>query len=113
MTQLTLNFKILNTTKKTSFFTNFEKKFNLFKLKLSHVSTQSTIKKTEIFKTIHNNIVQMQQKFAVYQNKKRKTMFQLKKKIFVNKKFENEKNQQKIKSYKNRFVFRQTTEKIN
>ena len=59
MTQLTFNFKILNTTKKISFLTNFEKKFNLFKRKLSHVSTQSTIKKTEIFKTIHNNIVWM------------------------------------------------------
>ena len=81
MTQLTFNFKISNTTKKTSFFTNFKKKFNLFERKLSHVSTQLTIKKTEIFKTIHNNIVRMQQKFAIYQNKKRKTMFQLKNKI--------------------------------
>ena len=34
-------------------------------------------------------------------------MFQLKKKyIFVNKKFENEKNQQKIELCENRFVFR-------
>ena len=79
MTQLALNFKILNTTKKTSFFANFEKKFNLFERKLLYVSAQSAIKKTEIFKTIYNNIVRMQQKFAIYQNKKRKTMFQLKK----------------------------------
>ena len=75
MTQLTFNFKISNTTKKTSFFANFEKKFNLFKRKLSHVLTQSAIEKTKIFKTIHNNFVQMQQKFTIYQNKKRKTMF--------------------------------------
>ena len=81
MTQLALNFKILNTTKKTLFFANFKKKFNLFKRKLSHVSAQSAIKKTEIFKTIHNNIVWIQQKFAIYQNKKRKTIFQLKNKI--------------------------------
>ena len=66
-------------TKKTSFFANFEKKFNLFKRKLSHVSTQLTMKKAETFKKIHNNIVKMQQKFANYQNEKRKTMFQLKK----------------------------------
>ena len=39
-------------------------------------------------------------------------MFQLKKiYIFVNKKIKNEKNQQKIKSCKNRFIFRQTTKK--
>ena len=79
MTQLTFNFKISNTTKKTSFFANFEKKFNLFERKLSRVSTQSIIEKTKIFKTIHNNIVKMQKKFAIYQNKKRKTIFQLKK----------------------------------
>ena len=79
MTQLAFNFKISNTTKKTSFFANFEKKFNLFERKLSHVSVQSAIKKTKIFKTIHSNIVRMQQKFTIYQNKKRKTMFQLKK----------------------------------
>ena len=66
ITQLTFNFKILNTTKKTSFFANFEKKFNLFKRKLSHVSAQSAMKKTKIFKKIHNNIVKMQQKFAIY-----------------------------------------------
>ena len=112
--QLTFNFKISNTTKKTSFFANFEKKFNLFKRKLSHISTQLIMKKAKIFKKIHNNIVKMQQKFAIYQNKKRKTTFQLKKKnISVNKKFENEKNQQKIKLCENRFVFHQKTEKIN
>ena len=79
MTQLAFNFKISNTTKKTLFFANFKKKLNLFKRKLSHVSAQSAIKKAEIFKTIYNNIVRMRQKLAVYQNKKRKTMFQLKK----------------------------------
>ena len=63
-----------------SFFANFEKKFNLFERKLSHVSIQSAMKKTKTLKKIHSNIVKMQQKFAVYQNKKRKTMFQLKKK---------------------------------
>ena len=39
MTQLKFNFKMPNTTKKILFFANFEKKSNLFKKKLQHVST--------------------------------------------------------------------------
>lgn len=38
MTQLALNSKISNTTKKTPFFANFEKKSNLFEKELEHVS---------------------------------------------------------------------------
>ena len=56
-----------------------KKKFNLFKRKLLHVSTQSIIEKTAIFKIIYNNIVKMEQKFTIYQNKKRKTIFHIKK----------------------------------
>ena len=39
ITQLIFNFKISNTTKKTSFFANFKKKSNLFEKKLQYVST--------------------------------------------------------------------------
>ena len=78
MTQLALNFKVSNTTKTTSFFANFEKKPNLFEKKLQHVSAQSAIERAKTFKEIHSNIVRMQQKSTAYQNKKRKTMPQLK-----------------------------------
>ena len=79
MTQLTFNFKISNTTKKISFFVNFEKKSNLFEKKLKHVSTQFAMKRVKTLKKIHSNIVKIQQKSSIYQNKKQKTMFQLKK----------------------------------
>ena len=79
MTQLALNFKVSNTTKEIPFFANFEKKPNLFKKKLQHVSAQSAMKRAETLRKIYNNIVRMQQKFTAYQNKKRKTMTQLKK----------------------------------
>ena len=78
MTQLALNFKISNTTKKISFFANFEKKSNLFEKKLQHVSAQSAMKRAKTLKKIHSNIVRMQQRSTAYQNKKRKTMPQLK-----------------------------------
>ena len=45
MIQLALNFKILNTIKKTSFLQISKKKSNLFERKLSHILTQSIIKK--------------------------------------------------------------------
>ena len=37
------------------------------------------MKRVKTFKNIHSNIVRIQQKFTVYQNKKQKTMPQLKK----------------------------------
>ena len=79
MTQLALNSKISNTTKETPFFANFGKKSNLFEKKLQHVSAQSAIKRAKTLKEIHSNIVRMQQRSTAYQNKKRKTMPQLKK----------------------------------
>ena len=78
MTQLALNFKVSNTTKKTPFFANFEKEPNLFERELQHVSAQSAMERAKTFKEIHSNIVRMQQRFTVYQNSKRKTMPQLK-----------------------------------
>ena len=56
MTQLTLNAKLSNTTKISSFFANFEKDFNLFEFELSNKSTQSTIQKIETLKKTHENI---------------------------------------------------------
>lgn len=70
----------MNTTKISLFFANYNKKFNLFELKFCHVFAQSTMKHVKTFKNIHSNIVRMQQKFIVYQNKKQKLMPQLKNK---------------------------------
>ena len=48
------------------------------KKKLQHVSAQSAIKRVKTLKEIHSNIVRMQQRSTAYQNKKQKTMSQLK-----------------------------------
>ena len=80
MTQLTLNVKISNTTKITSFFANFDKKSNLFDSKNIHKSTQTVMKRIKTFKQMHDNIKIMQNKFVIYQNKKRKMTSQLKEK---------------------------------
>ena len=114
MTQLIFNFKISNTTKKTSFFANFEKKLNLFEQKLSHVSTQLTMKKITIFKIIHSNIVKIQQKFTIYQNKKRKTMFQLKKMYLLTKNLKTKKINKKLNYVKiSSFFIKQQKKSIN
>ena len=78
MAQLALNSKVSNTTKTTPFFANFGKEPNLFGRELQHVSAQSAIERAKTFKEIHSNIVRMQQRSTAYQNKKRKTMPQLK-----------------------------------
>ena len=52
MTQLILNARVSNTTKISLFFANFEKKFNLFELKLSNKSTHAIIKKINTLKKI-------------------------------------------------------------
>ena len=52
MTQLTLNARVSNTTKISSFFANFEKDFNLFELKLSNKSAQAVIKKINTLKKV-------------------------------------------------------------
>lgn len=75
-----MNVKISDITKVTSFFANFDKESNLFESKNVHKSTQAVIKKVETLKRMHDNIKNMQEKFAVYQNKKRKMTSQLKKK---------------------------------
>ena len=80
MTQLTINAKVSDTTKMSSFFANFKKNSNLFEFELSNKSTQSTIQKIKTLKQIHDNIFKMQKKSTIYQNKKRKNESQLKKK---------------------------------
>ena len=73
MTQLTLNVKVSNTTKTTSFFANFEKESNLFKTSKNQISIEATIKNKNIIKIIKDNISKMQRNLTTYQNKKKKT----------------------------------------
>ena len=80
MAQLILNVKVSNITKITSFFANFEKKSNLFEKSRNQISIKATITKENTIKTIQNNIFKMQINSTMYQNKKRKTTFLLKKK---------------------------------
>ncbi len=79
MAQLTLNAKISNTTKMTSFFANYNKEFNLFEEERKHLLAQSVIERVATLKKIHDNISKMQERSIRYQNKKRKTTPQLKK----------------------------------
>ena len=78
MTQLTLNAKVSNITKVTSFFANYNKKLNLFKKERTHLLAQSTIERVETLKRVHDNISKMQERSTKYQNEKRKTTSQLK-----------------------------------
>ena len=80
MIQLILNVKISKTTKITSYFANFEKKFNLFEISRNQISTKSTITKKITIKNIHDNIFKMQKRLMKHQNKKKKMTFLLKKK---------------------------------
>ncbi len=66
MTQLALNAKILNITKITLFFVNYNKKLNLFKKERKHLLTQLVIKKIATLKKIHDNILKMQKKSIKY-----------------------------------------------
>jgi len=66
MTQLALNVKILNITKITLFFVNYNKKLNLFRKKRTHLLTQLVIERIATLKKIHNNILKMQEKSIKY-----------------------------------------------
>jgi len=66
MTQLTLNAKVLNITKVTSFFVNYNKEFNLFKEEQKHLLAQLVIKRIATLKKIHDNILKMQKKSTKY-----------------------------------------------
>ena len=58
--QLFLNRKIFNILKITLFFTNFEKKLNLFRKSKDNKLTQSAIKKIRRSKQIYKNIIKIQ-----------------------------------------------------
>ena len=79
MAQLTLNAKVSNIIKETSFFANFEKESNLFEKSRNRVSIEATITKENIIKRIQKNIFKTQKSSTIYQNKKRKTTSLLKK----------------------------------
>ncbi len=66
MTQLALNAKILNITKITSFFVNYNKKLNLFEKERTHLFAQLVIERIATLKKIHNNISKMQKKLIKY-----------------------------------------------
>jgi len=66
MTQLTLNAKILNITKITSFFVNYNKKSNLFEKERKHLLTQLVIERVTTLKKIHDNILKMQKRSIKY-----------------------------------------------
>jgi len=78
MAQLTLNAKISNIIKVTSFFANYGKELNLFEEERKHLLAQSIIKRIATLKKVNDNISKMQEKSINYQNKKRKTTPQLK-----------------------------------
>ena len=80
MTQLTLNIKISNTIKITSFFVNYERESNLFDYKKSLILTNATKSRIKILKRMHENIMKMQSKSSKYINNKCKNAPLLKKK---------------------------------
>ncbi len=97
--QLTFNTKISDTTKITLFFVNYSKKLNFFEKKRTHLFAQSAIEKIAILKKIYNNISKIQEKSVKYQNKKQKTISQLKKrnKIYLfTKNFRTKKSSKKL-----------------
>ena len=111
MTQLTLNVKVSNTTKVTSFFANFEKESNLFEISRNQISTKATITKGNTIKAIQKNILKMQKNSTTYQNKKRKMTPLLKEgnKVYLltkNLKISKKKQEQKIESCQGRIIFR-------
>jgi len=66
MAQLALNAKVLNITKITLFFVNYNKKLNLFKKERTHLFAQLVIKKVATLKKIHDNILKMQERLIKY-----------------------------------------------
>jgi hypothetical protein len=66
MTQLALNAKILDITKITLFFVNYDKKLNLFEEERKHLLAQLVIERIATLKKIHDNILKMQKKSIRY-----------------------------------------------
>ena len=108
MAQLTLNAKVSNTTKTTSFFANFGRESNLFEKPRNQVLVEVAIVKGDKIKAIQNNISKMQKSSTTYQNKRRKTAPLLKKrnKVYlltknfkINKKRSKKLNHVKVESF--------------
>ena len=59
MTQLTFNVKQFNIIKKTSFFTNYEKTFNMFNYEESSMLTKIAKTRVKMLKKVHENIIKM------------------------------------------------------
>jgi len=66
MTQLAFNAKILDITKVTLFFINYNKKLNLFKKKRTHLFAQLIIERIATLKKIYDNILKMQERLIKY-----------------------------------------------
>ncbi len=117
MTQLTLNAKILNITKITLFLVNYNKELNLFEEEHTHLLAQLVIKKITTLKKIHDNISKMQERSTKYQNKKRKTTSQLKKKnkiYLLTKNLKTRKSNKKLNYVKvELFLIKKTKKSIN
>jgi len=66
MTQLTLNARVSNITKITSFFVNYDRELNLFEKEQKHLLAQSAIKRVATLRKVHDNISMMQEKSIKY-----------------------------------------------
>ena len=107
MTQIAMNSKVLNTTKVSSYFVNYERESNLFEKELKHVSADSIMNRVKRFKDIRENIQKMHLKSEKYVNKKRKKGPQLKEenkvylltKNLTTKKFNKKLDHTKIESF--------------
>ena len=78
---MTLNIKVSNIIKISFFFTNFEKKFNLFEIFKKHKLIDVIIQKIKTLKQIHENINKIQKRFIIYQ--KKKYNISIEKKIYI------------------------------
>jgi len=117
MAQLTLNAKVSNIIKVTSFFANYGREPNLFGEERKHLLAQSVIKKVATLKKVQINILKMQERSIKYQNKKRKTTPQLKKrdKIYLlTKNFKTRKSSKKLNHVKvESFLVKKTKRPVN
>ena len=79
-TQLTMNLKVSNIIKISSFKTVFGQNSNLFEVELSNQQFQTTSKRIKILKNVHEQIIKFQKRSVIYVNKRKKMTSQLKNK---------------------------------
>ena len=99
MMQLTLSSKHFDTTKMISFYVNFERESNLLNFIQSEILIDAAEKQIKTLRTVHNNIVKMQQYFFKYVNKKQKIAPLLKKRnkvYLLTKKLKTKKSSKKL-----------------